>query len=110
MRMRLCCGSGLGILVALLASGCGPKLASVQGKVTLDGQPVSQGIISFQPESGTSAPSAGGELVDGKYVLPREIIPGAYRVEISSWQETGKTVNGPFGVSIRMSASPSMIR
>lgn len=63
--------AGLGILV-----GCGRKpytLADVSGRVTLDGQPLAGGVVSFQPRAaGNAAPGPGstGRLdAEGRYRL-----------------------------------------
>ena len=57
-----------GTLAALLVlAGCSePKMAEVSGAVTLDGQPVKRGAISFIPLDGNT-PTAGGEIRDGRY-------------------------------------------
>ncbi|MFO0899630.1 MAG: hypothetical protein U0836_19555 [Pirellulales bacterium] len=48
MTTRPICG---GILLALaLCVGCGESLPTVSGKVTIDGKPVPEGMISFQPQ------------------------------------------------------------
>lgn len=86
----------LAVFVALLACGCGAKTGDVQGRVSLDAQPVADGVISFQPEKETAGPSVGDRIVDGQYEL-KGVLPGTYRVEIRSWVTNDKTVNGPFG-------------
>ena len=35
----------------LLASGCGPQIAEVRGKVTFEGKPVTAGIVFFAPKA-----------------------------------------------------------
>jgi hypothetical protein len=82
------------IVVTML--GCGPSGADVRGRVSLDGESVADGVISFQPEKETPGPSAGGRIVDGEYEVPN-VLPGVYRIEIRSWQTTEKVVNGPLG-------------
>jgi hypothetical protein len=83
------------VIVAMLL-GCGPNSADVSGTVSLDGEAVADGVISFQPEKETPGPSAGGRIVDGEYEVPN-VLPGTYRVEIRSWKTTDKIVNGPLG-------------
>jgi hypothetical protein len=34
----------------ILASGCGPQIAEVRGKVTFEGKPVTAGIVTFAPK------------------------------------------------------------
>jgi len=59
-----------------LAAGCGgvdlPDRARVQGLVTIDGQPVTTGEITFMPDEarGTTGPSATGTIdATGRYRL-----------------------------------------
>lgn len=47
-----------------LAAGCGGGKGSVSGTVTLDGQPLPVGNITFLPSNG---PGATGPIEDGKY-------------------------------------------
>jgi hypothetical protein len=82
--------------IALTFAGCGSPTGDLHGTVTLNGQPVADGVISFQPEKETRAPSVGGRIVDGEYDV-QGLVPGMYRVEVRSWATTSKTVNGPFG-------------
>lgn len=82
------------IVISML--GCGPSSADVRGTVSLDGEAVADGVISFQPEKETPGPSVGGRIVDGEYEVPG-VLPGAYRVEIRSWKTTDRIVNGPLG-------------
>jgi hypothetical protein len=67
---------------------------AVSGKVTLDGQPVETGSISFVPIEGTQSPTAGAEIIDGEYEIPQAGGPklGVFRVEIRSQRKTGKKI------------------
>jgi hypothetical protein len=61
----LCC-----VLFASTIMGCGPSgppLASVEGRITVDGKPVPSAVLTFAPEGGS--PSYGYTDKDGKYVL-----------------------------------------
>jgi hypothetical protein len=51
-----------------VAGGCnsGPPMGDVQGTVTVNGQPLSEGIVTFDPVNGDT-PSAGGPIRDGKF-------------------------------------------
>src|SRR5262245_27993493 len=85
-------------LVAIVCTGCGsPNEVKVRGRVTFDSGPLESGVISFAPVQGTTGPAVGGEIRNGQYDLARPIAPGAYAVEIRSWQKTGKRVRGPYG-------------
>jgi len=57
-----------------LASGCGgggPELGSVEGTVTLDGQPLANAIVNFEPadEAGNRSSYDGETDESGHYVL-----------------------------------------
>ena len=72
-------------------AGCGGPRA--EGTVTLDGQPVEDGTITFFPEAG-QGPNVPGEIKGGKYTIDssRSLKPGPYRVEIYWFKKTGKQV------------------
>jgi len=54
----------------VLLAGCGEsmKRADVTGKVTVDGQPLENGAISFFPADG-KGPTGGGIIEDGEYLV-----------------------------------------
>jgi hypothetical protein len=58
----------LGVLGLVLSAtaGCGGK-GTVSGKVTLDGEPLPAGTITFQSKSGKAA---SGAITDGQYSVP----------------------------------------
>lgn len=72
---------------------------AVEGRVTLDGQPLPAGSIVFVPLRGTAGPKAGGTIANGKYKLTEEVGPmiGSLRVEIRAEdpQRTGPAVDDP---------------
>lgn len=72
----------------------GPARGSVEGEVTLDGTPVQNGSIVFIPSSGTSGPSAGGTISQGKFSIAQNKGPvvGKYMVQIRASEKTGKSV------------------
>ena len=96
LQIILATGSCLSLL--LLALGCGgssgPPRAAVSGTITLDGQPLSQGTITFVPAGEGTA--ASGEIEKGQFSIPADKgpSPGKCRVEVVSFQETGKKVPG----------------
>jgi len=60
----------VGVFFCLVAFvGCGPNdgLQSVEGMVTLDGQPVEKGTINIGPMVGQSGTAVGGEIINGVY-------------------------------------------
>jgi len=87
------------ILLCALISGCGDrgykgdKRFPLTGKVTFDGVPVDNGIISFKSESGSEKEKpAGGVITNGTYSVPegQGVIAGTYQVEIRWSRPTGK--------------------
>jgi hypothetical protein len=82
-----------------LAAGCAEKpkpIAVAEGEVTIDGEPVDGGIISFiHAESEASA--GGAAIAKGRYRLYPEsgLAPGKYRVEIRWAKSTGEKVKEP---------------
>jgi hypothetical protein len=77
--------AGLALLV--VCAGCGPGnplgRKAVSGKVTLDGQPVEQGNITFEPQK-KGGVSSGGVITGGQYSIPKEkgLPEGKYLVRI----------------------------
>jgi hypothetical protein len=90
---RLC----LAVLLAafLAAGGCSRSSngrLAISGKVTLDGTPLDQGLISFNPAK-EKMPSAGAAIVAGAYHMPatKGLLPGMYKVAIDSADPNGAT-------------------
>jgi hypothetical protein len=78
--------------LGLLLIGCAPAVTtvSIQGKVTLDGQPLAKGDILFthaDPQHGQEA----GKIANGEYTA--NVHPGANKVSIRATRE----VPGKFG-------------
>ena len=79
------------LLAVVTAAGCGgggPEKADVHGKVTLDGEPLVNALVTFQPE-GEGSPSYARTDKDGyyelKYTLESEgAILGKHRVTVST--------------------------
>ena len=69
--------------------GCGSRVSTVSGKVTLDGEPLAHGTIAFVPADGATA-SAEVQIKDGFYSVPMP--PGRKRVQISATKVIGKRV------------------
>lgn len=61
----------------VLLAGCGEsmKQAEVTGKVTVDGQPLENGAISFFPADG-KGPTAGSPIEDGEYFVQMPLADG----------------------------------
>ncbi len=60
--------SGFALLVMVALSGCGEKSSNVQitGKISIDGEPIPKGTISFVAADGET-PTGGGVIKDGTY-------------------------------------------
>jgi hypothetical protein len=70
-------------LVFLLLCGCGGQSgATVSGRVTLDGSPVSAGTISFMPVDSKTGQAVGGQIVSGSYLV-NGVSAGKQHVNIS---------------------------
>lgn len=92
--------------------GCDKKVekAAVSGTVSLDGEPVKDGQVSFEPVQGASGKMKFGIVVDGKYSIPEEygLVPGEYLVRITGNRATGKKaepdafLDGSQGVSMEI--------
>lgn len=83
------------VLATLVGTGCGgPSPILLSGKVTFEGEPVSQGSISFVKEGGEGKGITGAPISNGKYQLDekRDLQPGTYKVMISWQKATGKKV------------------
>ena len=85
------------VIAAALTLGCGggePLGVGVSGTVKYKGESIKEGLITFVPMAGTDGPKAGGNIDDGRYAIPRRgaLAPGKYRVEIRSFEESGKEI------------------
>jgi hypothetical protein len=82
---RFWCPTLLAVAI-LSAAGCGGSEATVSGQVTVDGNPLKDGIIRFIPADGKTAVDA--PVVDGKYTA---VVPaGDVKVEIRGKKVVGK--------------------
>lgn len=94
--ISLCCNVLLAG-VACLATGCGgndgPERAVVSGQVTVNGSPMSAGVIKLYPTEESKAPMSAADIVDGKFEVNNlgGAAVGKYRVEINAYRmETSK--------------------
>ncbi len=82
------------ILLMMAVAGCGgadgPVRYPVSGKVTLDGTPLSSGVIRLVPVDQES-PGAFAQIRDGEFQFTEEAGPveATYRVEIEAAEHTG---------------------
>lgn len=80
-------------LATLVICGCGksgPEIASVSGRVTMDGKPLANAAVVFIPENGR--PAGATTDADGNYVLNfsqgrRGAIPGKNSIRISTQRD-----------------------
>lgn len=97
---RDCCYTLPAILLALTVAGCGEgdslNRGAISGRVTLDGQPLETGSISFWPTDGTQGPMATGPIAAGQYSLESKVGPvvGKHSVKIEAIRDTGKKNDG----------------
>jgi len=90
------------ILSPFMMTGCGdavtdydgPERAAVSGQVTLDGEPLSTGTISFVPEDSNQRAVTVG-IGGGSYIIAEGSGPnlGSYQVKISSHQSSAEPQN-----------------
>jgi len=71
----------LATLLVLAAAGCGSsQTASLSGTVTLNGEPLAKGHISFTPDDDQGG-TAGADVENGRYQIAN-LKPGTYHVQI----------------------------
>jgi len=91
----------------VLIAGCGSREYTgerrfpLSGKVSVDGQPMEFGVISFLPE-GEGGRVSGGPIKNGTYAVDeaRGATAGKYRVEIRWNKPTGRRVKDAYGEEI----------
>jgi hypothetical protein len=95
-------------LLFLLAMGCGDRRVGVEGKVTLDGKPLSKAMVVFRPEAGGQE---SGDVTDDdgsfrvKGAQADGLVPGQYKVTVSKKEyPPGMTPPGPKEMSFKLSA------
>jgi hypothetical protein len=94
---KSCCPIAAAILLSALALGLGgcsndpwnpvdtlPRVP-VAGTVTLDGTPLAQGMIQFNPTGETTGTTVAAEITGGKYAIEKAQgpVPGKHKVLIS---------------------------
>lgn len=67
-------------ILCLVITGCSNGLATVEGNVTFNGEPVSRGMINLEPVDG-KGPVTGSEVQEGKYRIT-DVAPGEKIVRI----------------------------
>jgi hypothetical protein len=102
--------SSLVLLAVLSLTGCQkggslPNLVAVKGTVTLDGQPLSFGTVSFAPIDSEGQPAT-GKIVDGQFTMLTSVdspgvVPGNYKVRIESVEPLGEMSPNPADVTAK---------
>lgn len=99
MTRLLCCSIVMATIVCVF-TGCGEKLARVEGIVTFNGEPVSRGLINLEPVDGKGTVS-GTSVEDGKFVID-DVVPGEKIVRISAVYSKGMRKNAEDGSEIEI--------
>src|SRR4029079_17294443 len=85
MKTILTPQGGLGLLV--VRAGCGREKPTLDGTVTLDGEPLASGsVLLVKTDGGLVREGAG--IKDGAFQV--KLPPGTYRVEINARKVVGK--------------------
>jgi hypothetical protein len=81
------------LLVILCATllGCSRSPITISGKITLDGNPVERGTITFEAQDKQTA-NAGGVVTQGAYNV-KDIPPGKKIVRITGLKVTGERLS-----------------
>jgi hypothetical protein len=102
MQMSLRCWFGLALVGAALAlSACapdGPDLGTVSGLVTLDGEPLPEATVIFQP-TGEGSPSQAVTDAEGGYELiygsgRMGALPGEHLIMVTTYQRISEADGG----------------
>ncbi|QDS87288.1 hypothetical protein EC9_14660 [Rosistilla ulvae] len=113
---RAASGILLFLPVLLFLVGCGPQNTlgrlPVKGTVTLDGAPLESGSIQFESQASDTPLNSGSVIEAGKYEIPAEagLLPGKFKVLISSSGGTGETIADPQMAMDAASAAPEANR
>jgi hypothetical protein len=86
LLVLMCC-------LVFTAGGCSSSnRGAVKGKVTVNGEPLKEGQLSFIPLDPRLGPSAGAPVTNGAYQIDavRGPLPGEYQVQINAFRKTGK--------------------
>ena len=106
---RVLCIAAACCFVCLVVIGCGPggpELGTVTGKVTLDGKPVTNGLVTFAPVAKGGA-SIGKTDANGQYELlfvdRKGALLGQHKVTVTTVQEAA-------AVTLMRSDSPEYMK
>jgi len=96
-RKSDCLPTWWSVWLVLLLVECGEPSdrQSLEGTVTFDGVPLTEGHVKFLPQRGTKGPTASGKITAGHFSISPDggTFAGTFRVEITATRKTGKKVN-----------------
>ena len=81
------------LLLAATVAGCGGgdglERVAVSGSVTINGEPVPNGVVRFKPAAGTEGPMANTMITDGQYDISSDQgpVPGNYDVQVLAYED-----------------------
>jgi hypothetical protein len=78
-----------------MMGGCGSSnRGAVTGKVTVNGELLKEGQLSFVPVDPSLGPSAGATIINGEYKIDgaKGPLAGEYLVQINAFRKTGKKI------------------
>jgi hypothetical protein len=111
MRRQISLAILAGLVAAAGCSDSGPKLVPVEGRVTLDGKPVKEMLINFQPVGNTHGTGANAMTdADGKFTLmDSRGDTGAYAGEykVSFYPPLGRKTEGDPSIDVVNDGSKS---
>lgn len=82
-------------------AGCDARhRTTVEGNVTLGGEPLDAAEITFRPQASTPGPEFSGRVTAGHYRVEKAVLPGVYWVDVRAWKKTGQKVRSPFGEEV----------
>lgn len=101
------CFALFGLLV-IGATGCGRAQPVLSGAVTINGQPVANGFVTFFPVEGTKS-ACGAEVKDGQYAV-KDIRPGQWRAQVTQMPdvEDATRTGGPPLLRLRGGANATL--
>lgn len=83
----------------LTTAGCG-ETYPLRGTVTLEGEPIQRGTITFQPnaESGNTGPSATTRIIQGEFIVPagQKFSAGPTLATITDESQPGRNLKASF--------------
>jgi hypothetical protein len=89
--MNIYCRELGALALWIVLAGCGsnePRMAKVEGKVTLDGKPLARGLIKFLPNNRHLTSTASIEIENGEF--KGKVFVGEWRVAVTAPKVVGQ--------------------